>query len=86
MYIRKNLPMISPMVLPFVYRPVGFPPDALKSIPLGWIFALDNVDKQLLFPASTRESPKIKEAPDPSSLAAFPIQHQLKKKTTKAAI
>lgn len=38
----NHVPTMSPMVLPLVYLPVGFPPDALKSIPLGTIFALDN--------------------------------------------
>jgi len=40
-----GLPTMSPMVLPLVYRPVGFPPDALKSMPLGLILALDKVGR-----------------------------------------
>jgi len=41
----KMLPTISPMVLPLVKRPVGFPPEALKSIPLGGTFALERVER-----------------------------------------
>uniref|UniRef100_A0A2P2IVJ6 Uncharacterized protein n=1 Tax=Rhizophora mucronata TaxID=61149 RepID=A0A2P2IVJ6_RHIMU len=36
---------MSPIVLPLVYRPVGFPPVFTKSIPFGRIFALDKVGR-----------------------------------------
>lgn len=36
---------MSAMVRPFVNRPVGFPRDGLKSMPLGGLLALDNVCK-----------------------------------------
>ena len=63
--VRKRVytPTMSAMVLPLVYRPVGRPPEAVKSIPFGYISALESVERQLLFPASTRESLQAQKKP-----------------------
>lgn len=37
--------MMSAMVLPLVKRPVGVPPEAAKSMPLGFMSALDSVER-----------------------------------------
>lgn len=45
------------MVRPLVNLPVGCPWEGLKSIPYGGESAFERVNKKLLLPTSTRESP-----------------------------
>lgn len=56
-----KLPTISEMVRPLVNLPVGWPWEGLKSMPYGGESAFESVNKKLLFPASTKESPNTNE-------------------------